>query len=63
MNKQHKDPPLCNCIYKTNCPLRCKCQYESVVYKVEVYCRYNAIKINKKKVYIGSTQDVKKKIL
>ena len=48
MNKQSKEPPKCNCINKTNCPLRGKCQYECVVYKVEVYCDHNAIKNNKK---------------
>ena len=57
MNKQRKEPPKCNCINKTNCPLRSKCQYESVVYKVEVYCDHNVTK-NKNKVFIGSTQEV-----
>ena len=61
MNKQHKEPPKCNCINKTNCPLKGKCQYESVVYELELYCDNNVIK--NKKVYIGTTQDVFKKML
>ena len=60
MNKQCREPPKCNCINKTDCCLRGKCQYKSVVYKVEVYCDHNATK-NNKKVYIESTQDVFKK--
>ena len=58
MNKQCKEAPNCNCIKKTDGPLWGKCQYASVVYKVEVYCDHNAIKNNNKKVYIGSTQDI-----
>ena len=60
MNKQHKELPKYNCSNKTNCSLRSKCQYKSVVYKVEVYCDNNTIK-NHKKMYIGSTQDGLKK--
>ena len=58
MNKQSKEPPKCSCIDKTNCPLKGDCQYEILVYKVDVYCEHNAIKNNNKKVYIGSTQGV-----
>ena len=54
MNKQCREPLKYNCINKTDCPLRGKCQYENVVYKVEVYCDHNAIKYNNKKIYIGS---------
>ena len=49
MNKQSKEPLKCNCINKSNCPLRGKCQYESVVYKVEIYCGHNVIENNNKK--------------
>ena len=61
MNKQSKEPPKCNCINKTNYPIRGKCQYKSLVHKVEVHCDHNVTKNNKKKVYIGSTQVIFKK--
>ena len=37
MNKQWSEPPKCNCIDKTKCPLKGKCEYECIVYKVKVY--------------------------
>ena len=36
-NKQRSEPSKCNYIYKTTCPLKEKCQYECLVYKVEVF--------------------------
>ena len=49
MNKQNKEPPKFNYINKTNYPLMGKCQYKSVIYKVEVYCDHDASKNNNKK--------------
>ena len=34
--KQYIEPPKCNCIDKFTCSFNGKCQYECVVYKVEV---------------------------
>ena len=53
-------PLKCNCLNKIDCPLKGKCRYECVVYKVVIYCDHNGIKNNNKKVYVGYTQDVKK---
>ena len=52
MNKQHSKPPKRNCITKTDCLFCGKCQYETVVYKVELYCDHDAINNNNKKVYL-----------
>ena len=38
LNKEkHNETPKCNYKYKAQCPLKSKCQYECIVYKVEVY--------------------------
>ena len=57
-NKQHIEPPKCNCINKAAFPLKGKCQYECIVYMVEIYgYRPNNSNVNSndKKVYVGST--------
>ena len=46
MKKQRREPLKCTLINETDCPLSDKCQYESVVYKVEVIYDYNAVKNN-----------------
>ena len=38
-NKQGIEPPTCNCINKATCLLKGRCQYECIVYKVEIYSR------------------------
>ena len=60
-NKQHINFPRCNCINKAACLLKDKCQYECIVYKVEVHSsgpkncnRYNN-SCNGKIVYVGPT--------
>ena len=56
--KRNKDtePPICNCIKKENCPLKGKCQIESVEYNAEVLnLSSHSNNSNKKNVYVGST--------
>ena len=63
-NNQHIKPLKCNCTNKTNCSLKGKCQFECIVYKVEVHScgsNHGNISRNIKKVYIGSTQGPFKK--
>ena len=36
-NKQRIEFPKCNCINKTTCPLKGKCQYECIIYKIALY--------------------------
>ena len=64
-NKQCIETPKCNCINKDTCPLKGKCQYECIVYEMEVYsCKPNNgnVSCNDKKVYVGSSQGPFKKI-
>ena len=54
-NKQRIEPPKCGCFNKVIYPLKGKCQYECIEYKVEVYsCRGNNSNIssNDKKKYM-----------
>ena len=63
LKEKHNEAPKCNCKDKAVWPLKGKCQYECIVYKVEVYSSepYNC---NNKKVYFGSTQGTfKQKVL
>ena len=55
--KQIAETPKCNCVDRNKCPLAGRCQYECVVYKVEVHSQ----KPCDKRVYIGSTQGPFKK--
>ena len=38
-NNQPTVPPKCNCTKKTNYPLKKMCQFECIVYNVELYGR------------------------
>ena len=58
--------PKCNCINKVAWPLKGKCQYECIMYDVQVYsCRPNNSSNNlsciDKTVYVGFTQGLFKK--
>ena len=56
LNKeQYNEKPKCNCNNKTECPLKGKCRYECIVYKVEVY-NSEPQNCKNKKVYFGSRQ-------
>ena len=56
LNKeQYNEAPKCNCYNKTECPLKGKCWYECIIYKVEVY-NSEPHNCKNKKVYFGSTQ-------
>ena len=61
-NNQRTEPPKCNFTDRTNCSFKRKCQFECIVYKVEVYGRgSNDSDLNKKKVFVGSMQVLLKK--
>ena len=56
LNKeQYNEAPKCNCNNKTGCPLKGKCQFECIIYKVEAY-NSEPHNCKNKKVYFGSTQ-------
>ena len=38
-NNQRTEPHKCNCTNKSNCPLKEKCHFVCMVYKVEVHSR------------------------
>ena len=57
--KQRTKPPKCNCLDKTTFPVKGKCQYDCIVYKMEVYSsgpNNNNVSCKNKKVYKGSMQ-------
>ena len=52
LNKEKcKEVPKCNCKDKAGCPLKGKCQYECIVYKVEVYSGEPRNGKNKKSIF------------
>ena len=55
LKEKHNEALKCNCKDKAGCPLKGKCQYECIVYKVEVYSG-EPHNCKSKKVYFGSTQ-------
>ena len=56
LNKeQYNEARKCNCNNKTVCPVKGKCWYECIVYKLEVY-NSEPHNCKNKKVYFGSTQ-------
>ena len=59
--RQHSEFPRWNCIIKAAFPFKNKCQYECVVYKVEVHDSGSNKNINGKKVFVDSTQGAFKK--
>ena len=61
LNNKHTEFSRFNCINKAICPLKGKCQYECIVYKIQVYNRPNN-KNSKSVLRLYSRNFKKKKI-